>query len=85
MRMGTGSLIVALPALIFGYPLMAGNPRPYSDRILWVVASPRDGIPLRLTGHPLNAVKPVVMLWGLLVGFGNARGAADPDIHCVAT
>lgn len=45
---------------LFGYPLMAGNPRPYSDKILWVVASPRDGMPLRLTGHPLNAVKPVV-------------------------
>jgi len=47
-------------AFLFGYPLMAGNPRPYSDKILWVVASPRDGMPLRLTGHPLNAVKPVV-------------------------
>lgn len=45
---------------LFGYPLMAGNPRPYSDKILWVVASPRDGMPLRLRGHPLNAVKPVV-------------------------
>ena len=45
---------------LFGYPLMAGNPQPYSDKILWVVASPRDGMPLRLTGHPLNAVKPVV-------------------------
>lgn len=45
---------------LFGYPLMAGHPRPYSDKILWVVASPRDGMPLRLTGHPLNAVKPVV-------------------------
>jgi hypothetical protein len=25
---------------MFGYPLMAGNPQPYSDKILWVVASP---------------------------------------------
>ena len=24
---------------LFGYPLMAGNPQPYSDKILWVVAS----------------------------------------------
>jgi hypothetical protein len=23
-----------------GYPLMAGNPQPYSDKVLWVVASP---------------------------------------------
>jgi len=45
---------------VFGYPLMAGNPRPYSDKILWVVASPRDGMPLRVTGHPLGAAAPVV-------------------------
>ena len=38
---------------LFGYPLMAGSPQPYSDKILWVVASPRDGMPLQLTGHPL--------------------------------
>ncbi len=35
---------------LFGYPLMAGNPQPYSDKVLWVAASPRDGQPLRLTG-----------------------------------
>jgi hypothetical protein len=45
---------------VFGYPLMAGNPQPYSDKILWVVASPRDGMPLRVTGHPLGAAAPVV-------------------------
>jgi len=45
---------------LFGYPLVAGHPGPHSDKILWVVASPRGGMPLRLTGHPLNAVKPVV-------------------------
>ena len=45
---------------LFGYPLMAGNPQPYSDKILWVVASLRDGMPLRLTGHPLGAAGPVV-------------------------
>jgi hypothetical protein len=45
---------------LFGYPLMAGNPQPYSDKILWVVASPRDGMPLRLTGHRLGAAGPVV-------------------------
>jgi hypothetical protein len=45
---------------LFGYPLMAGNPQPYSDKILWVVASPRDGQPLRVTGHPLDATTPVV-------------------------
>jgi hypothetical protein len=45
---------------LFGFPLMAGNPEPYSDKILWVVASPRDGMPLVLTGHPLHAARPVV-------------------------
>ena len=45
---------------LFGYPLMAGNPRPYSDKTLWVVASPRGGMPLELTGHPLHAAGPVV-------------------------
>jgi hypothetical protein len=45
---------------LFGYPLMAGNPQPYSDKILWVVATPRDGLPLRLTGHPVGAAAPVV-------------------------
>jgi len=45
---------------LFGYPLMAANPQPYSDKILWVVASSRDGLPLRLTGHPLDAATPVV-------------------------
>jgi hypothetical protein len=45
---------------LFGYPLKAGNPRRYSDKILWVVASPRDGLPLRLTGHPVGAATPVI-------------------------
>jgi hypothetical protein len=45
---------------LFGYPLVAGNPQPYSDKILWIVASPRDGMPLQLTGHPLHAAKPAV-------------------------
>jgi hypothetical protein len=45
---------------LFGYPLVAGNPQPFSNKILWIVAAPRGGMPLRLTGHPLNAVKPVV-------------------------
>ena len=45
---------------LFGFPLMAGHPEPYSDKILWVVRSDRHGAPLRLTGHPLNAATPVV-------------------------
>ena len=49
-----------MAGFLFGYPLMAGNPQPYADKVLWVVASPRDGMPLRLTGHPLDAAAPVV-------------------------
>jgi hypothetical protein len=45
---------------LFGYPLMAGHPEPFTDKILWVVRSDRHGAPLRLTGHPLNAATPVV-------------------------
>jgi hypothetical protein len=46
---------------LFGYPLQAGaHPLVLSDKILWVVRSPRLGSPLRLAGHPLNAPAPVV-------------------------
>jgi hypothetical protein len=49
----------AVAGFLFGYPLMARNPVPYADKILWVVSSSRDG-PLRVTGHPLGAGSPVV-------------------------
>jgi hypothetical protein len=45
---------------LFGFPLMAGHPEPFTDKILWVVRPDRHGAPLRLTGHPLNAATPVV-------------------------
>jgi hypothetical protein len=75
---------------LFGYPLMAGNPQPDSDKVLWVVASPRDGQPLRVTGHPLGAATPVVSsTWSADSAPGEIypseigvsvlnRGAADP-------
>jgi len=49
-----------IAGFLFGFPLMAGHPEPFSDNILWVVRSDRHGAPLRLTGHPLNAATPVV-------------------------
>ena len=49
-----------MAGFLFGYPLMAGNPVPYSDKILWVTRTPRQGRPLRITGHPLGAAAPVV-------------------------
>ena len=45
---------------LFGNPLRAGNSINPGNKILWVVASPRDGKQLRLTGHPLGATAPVV-------------------------
>ena len=48
---------------LFGYPLTAGDPEPPSpDKILWAAASLPDGMPLRLTGHPLGTVKPAGMI-----------------------
>jgi len=49
-----------IAGFLFGFPLMAGHPEPFADKILWVVRSNRHGAPLRLTGHPLNAATPVV-------------------------
>jgi len=44
---------------LFGYPLMAPASAADSDKVLWVVDSPRGGT-LRVTGHPVGAAKPVV-------------------------
>ncbi|HEX2322897.1 MAG TPA: hypothetical protein VHJ18_28300 [Streptosporangiaceae bacterium] len=45
---------------LFGNPLRAGHPENPDNKILWVVALPRDGSPLRLTAHPVGATAPVV-------------------------
>jgi hypothetical protein len=45
---------------LFGFPLMAGHPHPYTDKILWVVRPPRGHQPLQLAGHPLHAAGPVI-------------------------
>ena len=44
---------------LFGYPMVAPASAADSDKVLWVVDSPRGG-PLRVTGHPAGAAKPVV-------------------------
>lgn len=44
---------------LFGYPLVAPASATESDKVLWVVDSVRAG-PLRVTGHPLGAARPVV-------------------------
>jgi hypothetical protein len=51
-------------AYLFGYPLVAGQPRRSADKVLWVVRRPRDGSPLRLTGRRLGgSPRPVSSTW----------------------
>jgi hypothetical protein len=52
--------VVATPAIaigyLFTYPLTAGLDA--NTKILWYVATPRDGYPLQAVGHPLGASSP---------------------------
>ncbi|HET7421196.1 MAG TPA: hypothetical protein VFL27_12515 [Candidatus Dormibacteraeota bacterium] len=52
--------VVATPGLavgyLFTYPLQAGDAA--NTKILWYVATPRDGFPLNATGHPVGATAP---------------------------
>jgi hypothetical protein len=59
-----GPYAIAHPAMaagfIFGYPLhMPGSGITYSNKILWVVATPRTG-DLVVDGHPMGASAPTV-------------------------
>ena len=52
--------VVATPGVavgyLFTYPLAAGLAA--NTKILWYVATPRDGYPLEAVGHPLGASSP---------------------------
>lgn len=52
--------VVAMPRIavgyLFTYPLAAGLDA--NTKILWYVATPRDGYALEATGHPLGASSP---------------------------
>jgi len=56
--------VVADPAtaagFIFGYPLRAGHPTNPTNKILWVVRTPRDGGPLQLAVRPVASAAPVL-------------------------
>jgi hypothetical protein len=56
--------VVAHPALAAGFlfadPLRAGHPGSPANKILWVVRTARNGTPLVIDGHPLNATSPRV-------------------------
>jgi hypothetical protein len=48
---------------LFGYPLViAAHQKQENDKILWVVRLPRDGQPLRITGHRLGATRPALTM-----------------------
>lgn len=49
-------------AILFSYPLRAGNPTGRRNKILWIVKQPRNGSPLRIVARPLNSARPVVRL-----------------------
>jgi hypothetical protein len=55
--------VVANPPLaagfLFGSPLRTGHPDNPSNKILWVVRTPRNGS-LTIDGHPLNAAVPAI-------------------------
>ena len=58
--------VLAIPetaaGFIFGYPLRAGHRTSPSNKILWVVRTPREGGPLILAIHPIASPTPLVRL-----------------------
>src|SRR5438105_15763542 len=58
--------VIGHPALVAGFlfsdPPRAGHPENPSNKVLWVVRTPRDGSPLTIDGHPLGATEPRVHL-----------------------
>jgi hypothetical protein len=47
-------------ALVFGYPLRAGNPSGRQNKVLWIMRLSRRGLPLHITARPLHSSHPVV-------------------------
>jgi hypothetical protein len=47
-------------AVVFGYPLRAGNPTGRQNKVLWIMRLPRHGSPLRIQATPLHAATPVI-------------------------
>lgn len=55
--------VIATPGLavgyMFTYPLQSGLTA--NTKVLWYVATPRDGFPLKAQGHPLGATSPTAL------------------------
>jgi hypothetical protein len=47
-------------AVVFGYPLRAGNPTGRMNKVLWIMKLPRQGSPLRIEARPVDAAKPLI-------------------------
>lgn len=47
-------------AVVFGYPLRAGNPTGRLNKVLWIMKLPRLGSPLRIEARPVDASKPLI-------------------------
>ncbi len=47
-------------AIVFGYPLRAGNPSGRQNKVLWIMRLSRRGLPLQITARPLHSSHPVV-------------------------
>jgi hypothetical protein len=58
------SYVIATPdvaaGFLFANPLRAGHPENPSNKILWVVRTPRQGAALQIDAHPLDAQQPTV-------------------------
>jgi hypothetical protein len=47
-------------AIVFGYPLRAGDPTDRANKILWIMRLPRRGSPLSIEATPLHASVPLI-------------------------
>jgi hypothetical protein len=47
-------------AIVFGYPLRAGNPTDRTNKILWIMRLRRHGSPLAIEARPLHASAPLI-------------------------
>lgn len=47
-------------AIVFGYPLRAGNPTNPANKVLWIMRLPRNGSPLTIEARPLRAGAPMI-------------------------
>jgi hypothetical protein len=53
---GRGNVV----AIVFGYPLRAGDPADRTNKILWIMRLPRHGSPLTVEARPLHANAPLI-------------------------